>query len=40
LNSFTPGAVYSLRADRIIADHGDIARHEVAYALLSSIAAS
>jgi esterase/lipase superfamily enzyme len=38
--SFTPGAIYNLRADRFIADHGDIASHAIAYALLSSIAAS
>jgi hypothetical protein len=38
--SFTPGAIYNLRADRFIADHGDIASHAVAYALLSSIGAS
>jgi hypothetical protein len=37
---FTPGPIYNLRADRFISDHGDIARHEVAYALLTSIAAS
>ena len=38
--SFTPGKVYNLRADRFIADYGDIASHEVAYALLTAIAAS
>jgi hypothetical protein len=37
---FTPGSIYNLRADRYITDHGDVARHEVAYAFLTSVAAS
>ncbi|WP_435017206.1 hypothetical protein TA3x_004801 [Tundrisphaera sp. TA3] len=37
---FRPGRVYNLRADRYIGGHGDIARDEVAHALLSAIAAT
>jgi hypothetical protein len=37
--SFVPGRVYNLKADEFIRDHSDVARHEVAYAVLKAGAA-
>ena len=35
---FEPGKVYNLKADAFINDHNDICKHQVAYALLKSVA--
>ena len=37
---FEPGGVYNLRADEFITDHGDVAGFQVAYAILTAVAAS
>jgi pimeloyl-ACP methyl ester carboxylesterase len=38
--AFQPGKVFNLNADSIIAEHSDICHNEVAFALLTAIAAS
>lgn len=38
--TFAPGSIYNLKADKFIKDHSDIAGHEVAYALLTSVGVS
>lgn len=35
---FSPGLLYNLNADKVIADHGDVAKPQVIYALLEAIA--
>jgi hypothetical protein len=35
--AFQAGTVYNLNADRVISDHGDICKDEVAHALLTAI---
>jgi len=38
--SFEPGRLYNLNADKVIGDHSDICKKEVAYAMLTAIAKS
>jgi hypothetical protein len=37
--AFVPGTIYNLKADGFIKDHGDVAGHEVAYAILKAAVA-